>query len=80
MDPWKRRFLLETIISRFQPFVLGGVLSIGNVYLYELSKYCLIFQFTLGGASRSNENISANEKSIQIPWFQRKEEEKIQIP
>ena len=27
MDPWKRRFLLETIISRFQPLILGGVSS-----------------------------------------------------
>ncbi len=26
MDPWKRRFLLETIISRLLPLILGGVL------------------------------------------------------
>ena len=25
MGPWKRRFLLETIISRFQPLTFGGV-------------------------------------------------------
>ena len=25
MNPWKRRFLLETIIFRFQPLVFGGV-------------------------------------------------------
>ena len=24
MDPWKRRFLLETILFRFQPLVFGG--------------------------------------------------------
>ena len=32
--PWKRRFLLETIISRFQPLFFGGVYLLTVVFVY----------------------------------------------
>ena len=42
MDPWKRRFLLETIISRFQPFIFGCVCLGGERPLKPLTTYSRI--------------------------------------